>query len=209
MNTHCKAFGSPAATILALLLLLTSASLQAIEIDTGSQTDETGQEQDQGSLVEERIKRELALSQNRSALLAHRRNYFLPLTWTPRPGQALFTGNTSGEDQLDKYEAQYQLSLKTPLAQDFLLEDDALFVGFTVRSFWQVYNNAISAPFRESTYETEVFWVKPVPWEILGGDASLLVLGLSHQSNGRSLPLSRSWNRLYANLILKKGVIRT
>jgi phospholipase A1 len=45
-----------------------------------------------------------------------------------------------------------------------------------------------------------VFWVTPVPWNVLGGDAAFVGLGLSHQSNGRSQLFSRSWNRIYATL---------
>lgn len=205
MNISRKAFASLAAFIFFLLLLLASSSLQAAGTDASGQSDESGQEQDPGSLVVDRIKREQALSQNRSALLAHQRNYLLPLTWAPRPRQTRISASSIDENQLDEIEAQFQISLKTPLAEDLFFEDDALFVGFTVRSFWQAYNNAISAPFRESNYEPELFWVKPVPWKILGGDASLLVLGLSHQSNGRVLPLSRSWNRVYANLIWERN----
>ena len=76
--------------------------------------------------------------------------------------------------------------------------------GATVRAFWQAYNEDISAPFRETNYEPELFWVTPVPWTILGGDATLFALGLSHQSNGRSQPFSRSWNRLYGSVIWER-----
>jgi len=42
-------------------------------------------------------------------------------------------------------------------------------------------------------------------WNILGFKNILNTVGLVHQSNGRSLPLSRSWNRIYASMILERG----
>ncbi len=157
------------------------------------------------SLVIERLEREREAQDNRSVLLAHRRNYVLPLSYAANPNDDVFEAGSSdfGED-LDKLEIQFQLSLKAAVAEALLTEQDALFVGFTVKSFWQAYNRDISAPFRETNYEPELFWVTPVPWKILGGDATLFALGLSHQSNGRSQLFSRSWDRLYASVIWER-----
>ena len=68
-----------------------------------------------------------------------------------------------------------------------------------------MYNTDISAPFRETNYEPEVFWIAPVPWKVFGSDAILVSLGLSHQSNGRSQLTSRSWNRVYAGLVRERS----
>ena len=177
------------------LLLLTSPLLMAQETDVDPGPEETG------SLVKERIKREREAQDNRAVLLAHKRNYVLPLTYADQPNDDVFEAGSSdfGED-LDNLEIQFQLSLKAPIAEGLFTEEDVLFFGFTVRAFWQAYNQEISAPFRETNYEPEIYWATPVPWEILGGDASFIAIGLSHQSNGRSLPFSRSWNRLYAGI---------
>ena len=157
------------------------------------------------SLVIDRIEREQAVDDNRSVLLSHRRNYFLPVTWAHNPNDTPFTNaGIDNGSSLDNFEAQFQISLKLPIASGILSENDAIFGGFTLRAFWQVYNTDISAPFRESNYEPEIFWVMPVPWKILGGDAALVTLGLSHQSNGRSQPLSRSWNRIYGGLVWER-----
>lgn len=157
------------------------------------------------SLVIDRIERERAVQDNRSVLLAHKRNYLLPLTYAARPNDDVFEAGSSdfGED-LDNVEIQFQLSIKAALAEGLFTEQDALLVGATVRAFWQAYNGDISAPFRETNYEPELFWLTPVPWKVLGGDASLFALGFSHQSNGRSQPFSRSWNRLYASVIWER-----
>ncbi len=162
---------------------------QAETADTAAETE---------SLVREKIERERAVQDNRAVLLAHKRNYVLPLAYADDPNDDVFETESSdfGKD-LDHLEVHFQLSIKAPIAEGLFIEEDALMVGFTVKSFWQAYNEELSAPFRETNYEPEIFWVTPVPWEMLGGDASFAGLGLSHQSNGRNLPFSRSWNRIY------------
>jgi len=158
------------------------------------------------SLVIERIERERSVDDNRSVLLAHKRNYFLPVTWAADPNNEPYENPGNNVDEsLDNLEAQFQISLKLPIAEGVFTDSDAIFGAFTLRAFWQVYNSEISAPFRETNYEPEIFWITPVPWNVFGGDATLVSLGLSHQSNGRSQPLSRSWNRAYAGLIWERS----
>jgi phospholipase A1 len=177
------------------VLLLASPLLMAQETDAEPEVEENG------SLVIDRIKREREAQDNRAVLLAHKRNYVLPLTYADQPNNDVFEAGSSdfGQD-LDNLEIQFQLSLKAPIAEGLFIDQDALFFGFTVRAFWQAYNQEISAPFRETNYEPEIYWATPVPWEIFGGDASFVAIGLSHQSNGRSQLFSRSWNRLYAGV---------
>ncbi|MDH3857689.1 MAG: phospholipase A [Gammaproteobacteria bacterium] len=183
-----------------MLLAQNSLSVSAQD-DTG----DPASEDETSSLVIERIERERAAQDNRAVLLSHKRNYVLPLTYANQPNNEVFEAGSSdfGED-LDNLEIQFQLSLKAPLAEDLLLDGDVLFFGFTVRSFWQAYNQDISAPFRETNYEPEIYWATPVPWQILGGDASFVAVGLSHQSNGRSQLFSRSWNRIYTTLVWER-----
>ena len=178
-------------------MLLALATTPVIATETAVDPDQD----ESGSLVLERIERERAAQDNRSVLLAHKRNYILPLTYANSPNDDIFeTGSRDFGEDLDNLEMQFQLSLKAPIAEGLFTEQDALFFGFTVRAFWQAYNKDISAPFRETNYEPEIYWATPVPWKILGGDASFVALGLSHQSNGRSQLFSRSWNRLYAGI---------
>jgi phospholipase A1/A2 len=101
---------------------------------------------------------------------------------------------------LDAAEAKFQLSFKT----DFLTQQNIDLWGmktlrvwgaYTQQSYWQVFNTRNSSPFRETDYEPEMIATFGT-----GNEAGwkLLNLGLLHQSNGRSNPDSRSWNRVYA-----------
>jgi phospholipase A1 len=157
------------------------------------------------SLIGARINREEAAEANRSTLVPHRRNYFMPFTYMEEPNEQPYQQSEEADQNLDNAEIKFQLSLKVSLIDSLLAENDQLYFGFTLLSFWQAYNAELSAPFRETNYEPEVFYVTPLPWKIFNSDASLLAFGLSHQSNGRAAPLSRSWNRVYANLIWERG----
>jgi phospholipase A1 len=192
-----------------VLLLLLATPLLAVETDSDAEfqpenLDQPVKEEKSPSLVQERIKREREVQDNPSVLLAHKRNYFLPLTWAREPNNAVFDNNGGTDGSLDNLEAQFQISLKLPFAEGLFTEQGTLYGAFTLRAFWQVYNKDISAPFRETNYEPEIFWITPVPWTVFGGDATLVALGLSHQSNGRTQPYSRSWNRVYGSLIWER-----
>jgi phospholipase A1 len=69
-----------------------------------------------------------------------------------------------------------------------------LWMAYTQQSSLQIFDTRNSSPFRETDYEPELI-------ATLGtGNADglkLINLGWLHQSNGRPLPESRSWNRLY------------
>jgi len=188
--------------VLIVYLSLSSPLLaQAVE----SESDAKVEIDDSASLVKDRIKRERAVQDNRSVLLAHRRNYVLPFSYADEPNNDVFdVASANTGESLDHNEIQFQLSIKSPLADGLFTEQGTLYAAFTVKSFWQAYNKEVSAPFRETNYEPEIIWVTPVPWRILGGDATLFALGLSHQSNGRSQLFSRSWNRVYGSVIWER-----
>ncbi|MBQ4834631.1 phospholipase A [Pseudoalteromonas sp. MMG010] len=165
------------------------------------------EESKQLSFLDKRMAREKVSGKNRNVITPHRRNYILPVSYVSHPNARPFDGfdelsdDDSGEP-LDNLEAKYQLSIKVPLYDGFDDEDQGVFFGFTLQSYWQVYNKDISSPFRETNYEPEIFWVNFLDSEnVLWGDEMAIVLGFSHQSNGRSQPNSRSWNRIYADFI--------
>ena len=133
---------------------------------------------------------------------AHHPMYLLPGWFNSNPNyrmqsptQALVT-NTPDEQK--KIEAKMQISFKTKSAQDLFKTRADLWFGYTQQAHWQVYNGFTSAPFRNTDYAPEIFLTQPVKAD-LPGDGRLRMLGVGaiHQSNGKSDPLSRSWNRIY------------
>lgn len=100
-------------------------------------------------------------------------------------------------------EMRVQLSVRTKLAQGLLTQghptlSDSLWVGYTQQSYWQLFSPDISRPFRSTDHEPEVMYVYPTDAKLpFGWRWRYTGLGLVHQSNGQSLPLSRSWNRVY------------
>lgn len=139
----------------------------------------------------------------------YRRNYLLPLTYNAHPNRNVpeaeridipFLG-----DALDDVEMKFQLSFEVPFWTDILDQDLDLYFAYTQLAFFQAYNEEYSSPFRETNYEPEL----GVHWEpgltALGWRLSSARLALNHQSNGRSEPLSRSWNRLIGQVIAERG----
>ena len=100
-------------------------------------------------------------------------------------------------------ENRIQLSVRTKIAQGLLTQGhptrkDSLWFGYTQQSYWQLFSPHISRPFRNTDHEPEVVYVYPTDAKLPGGWRwRYSGIGLVHQSNGQSLPLSRSWNRTY------------
>jgi phospholipase A1 len=105
---------------------------------------------------------------------------------------------------LDENEAKYQLSFKARL---FAADGRrwGVWFGYTQQSHWQVYSADTSRPFRETNYKPEALVVYDPELEYAGWRWRLASIGVVHQSNGRSLPLSRSWNRIIGQLGVEKG----
>jgi phospholipase A1 len=159
------------------------------------------------SLILDRREREQAQESLGAVLTGYKQNYLMPVTYVTSPNTDPYPTVQEGAlsaESLSPVEAKFQISLKFKLANNVLLPDDTWFFGFTSLSFWQAYNTDISAAFRETNYEPELFWSAPIDWHPFDIDATVLGFGFSHQSNGRGGSLSRSWNRLYANLSWEK-----
>ena len=137
----------------------------------------------------------------------HRPNYFLPAKYSNRPNSTPFQGSLVQPDLgLDNIEAELQLSFKIKAMEGVFGHDDVdLWFGYTATSYWQAYNDRISAPFRETNYEPEAMLVVRTDHEIGGFRWRFVNFGLLHQSNGRSAALSRSWNRAYVQFGLERG----
>lgn len=107
--------------------------------------------------------------------------------------------------QLQNVETKFQISLKTKVWQGVFGDVGDVWVGFTQSSHWQIYNKDQSRPFRESDYEPEATLIFNTNYQVFGWDGRLLGLGVVHQSNGRSDPLSRSWNRVMGRIGFERG----
>lgn len=139
-------------------------------------------------------------------LMAHKPNYFLAGAYDAKGYDATLFQEQYNDPSIefDKAEAQFQISLKVPLGVNVFNRFD-IYAAYTNRSFWQVYNHEISAPFRETNHEPEI-WLQFTPsWEIFGFENVANTIGLVHQSNGQGGVLSRSWNRAYANFVFARG----
>ena len=140
-------------------------------------------------------------------IMSHRPNYLLIGAYNDKGYNAEPYREAFSDPNInvDDTEAQFQLSIKVPLGLNLFNKNVDVYGAYTVRSFWQVYNDEESAPFRETNHEPEI-WLQSYPsWELFGFKNSVFLLGINHQSNGRNDPLSRSWNRVFANFILEKN----
>jgi len=164
------------------------------------------------SLDELGIKQELNIKNSRAAtkssdsgvfggvipfdILPHNKNYILPFTYS--------FNKRGGENQKD--EAEFQISFKKLLLKDIF--DFDLYMGYTQRSFWQIYNNDNSRPFRESNYAPELYFegfrgVYLNPFLVKN-----VRFGYLHQSNGGDITNSRSWDRLFVSGDVEYGDVR-
>jgi len=162
-------------------------------------------EKNNRSAVEKRFIAELKLAYEPFVITPHKMNYFLPITHSNNVDNTAYNDYGNWSQHLDKSESKFQISFKVPLlTNDLFHKGDVVAFGFTLQSWWQMYNEKLSRPFRETNYNPEFFYFTPLDFEIEGGKTGVFV-GIEHQSNGRTQLLSRSWNRIYANFIFAKG----
>lgn len=170
--------------------------------DAGLQGIEENSLAQDATPIGERARLEEAVRDNWFAIVPHRPNYILPGTYNASADYAQY--DIAGELFSDA-EIKFQLSLKTTLLSD-LWRGSSVAVAYTQQSFWQLYaDEEISAPFRETNHEPEIMWQIPVDFDLLGFRARQMSVSFVHQSNGRSRPLSRSWNRIASELALERG----
>ena len=154
------------------------------------------------SIIAERIAAEKATRDNPFVLSPHKQNYVLLASYNEHPNYEIYN---IPESEFDRIEMKFQLSFKIPVYEGVFGTEADLYAAYTNLSFWQAYNRNISSPFRETVHEPEMFLVVPNDWTLFGWKNSLLQFGFVHQSNGEGGFLSRSWNRIYANLLFEKG----
>lgn len=146
------------------------------------------------SAIDRRVSLTRSTDDNPFAIAAHKSNYALPLTLTSDP---LIEGGQTAE-------IKFQISLMVPVWRNAFGGEGFAAFGYTNQSYWQAFNSKLSSPFTETNHEPELFFVFPYRKHFAGFDHRGLILGLSHQSNGRTPPFSRSWNRVYADFIFER-----
>ena len=127
--------------------------------------------------------------------------YILPFVWSSNVNEKPRSGNESPDYvapnlDYDNIELKFQLSFKTKILQSFLWGKADLWIAYTQVSHWQIYNADLSRPFREINYEPEIILNFPVKFNFLGFKTRMIGVSFNHESNGKSLPNTRSWNRV-------------
>jgi phospholipase A1 len=143
-------------------------------------------------------------------LKAYRPMYVLPVSWrknvnvSPCSPNPVNCAPNAGETDKNT-EAKFQISFKAKVLQDILDSPVDLWAGYTQQSFWQIYDSTNSRPFRETNYQPEAWLTFPLKAGPDWLQLRMVNLGIVHESNGQTDPLSRSWNRVYANFGLVSG----
>ena len=139
----------------------------------------------------------------------YKSNYLL-ITDTSRPNDTPTSPsqNNTEDRNLDSKDLKFQLSLKTEMMSNIpiirslpYVTSSRVWAAYTQQSYWQIFDSEASRPLRENDYEPEIMLSLGIDNQVDGIKKSyiprLLNLGFVHQSNGRSNPVSRSWNRVY------------
>jgi len=144
-------------------------------------------------------------------ILTYRPNYIIS-RWTSSPNlrpRSPATGRAALQD-LNRNELKIQASFKTELIsrQAFGragvtqvlghagIDSVRLWLGYTQRMSWQVFNHGQSRPIRDTNYEPEA--ILTLGTGNPGNGLKLVNLGVSHESNGLDAAEHRGWTRAYA-----------
>ena len=150
------------------------------------------------SPIDKRLVLERNVDNNPFGLVPHKPNYLLPYTYNSSPNSAPFS---TDPNYLDEEEMKFQISLKVLLVKQVFDRYSHLSFGYTAQTYFQTYNHDISAPFRETDHEPELMLSYLHPVNIGPVEFKVNTLGLSHQSNGQTTERSRSWNRVYLQMV--------
>lgn len=141
------------------------------------------------------------LGESQSPLRPHRITYLIvrgSSEANARPYSPTQLASASPLD-IDLTELKFQFSQKAKVLNPVKINllgftSFRLWAAYTQQSNWQAFNAGNSSPFRETNYEPElmVTFSTGNPYGL-----KLVNLGYVHQSNGRDLTGSRSWNRTY------------
>lgn len=173
--------------------------------ETVSSREVGAAERSEKSLIDKRLAAEKETNDFSFMLTPHRPNYLLPVNYNSTVNTAVYKGTAAENIDLDHVEIKFQISIKYLLLDNLMNPDVDVYIAYSTLSYWQAYNKHNSSPFRDTNHEPEAWVQWNTDRKILGVRCKLMQLGMWHQSNGRVEPISRSWNRVYANIIFEKG----
>ncbi len=137
------------------------------------------------------------------SLRSYQPSYFI-YTHMRDPNRASYI-SPDPESRLRHSEVKFQLSLQTKVANNLFENDGDLWFAYTQTAYWQISNEDVSFPFRETNHEPQVHLSFVTDYTLLGFTGRSLNLGIVHESNGQARPLSRTWNRLFAEFQFIRG----
>lgn len=139
----------------------------------------------------------------------YRPNYLLPVTYNDNPNRNVPEAESIDipflGDALDNVEMKFQISFEVPVWTDIMHQPIDLYFAYTQLAFFQAYNQEYSSPFRDTNYEPEIGLNWQPDLSAFGWTLRSVRAMANHQSNGRSEPLSRSWNRLIGQFEAERG----
>lgn len=128
--------------------------------------------------------------------------YFMPVAYANKTNEVPFS--TLNQPPLEKLEVKLQISTRVKISEKILGEKMDLWFGYTQKTFWQLYNDDLSAAFRETDYKPELWISYKTNWHFFDFTNRFVDVGITHESNGQSELLSRSWNRAFVRFGLEQ-----
>jgi len=157
------------------------------------------------SAIDRRLAMEGATQVVPFVITPHKPNYIITSYNFDDYEESLFEEQFNEDVSFKNAEVDFQVSFKFPVVRNLFTRRANMYVAYTNRSFWQLFADNDSSPFRETNHEPEVWLSLINNWDVLGLKNRLINVGLNHQSNGRGGVLSRSWNRVYANFVFERN----
>ncbi len=184
-------------SVLAFALLLHSPSLAEELLETTSAKSTAG-----GTLFSAPAVTASVCS-NSTATAPEKTDYFFLRPYKPLYAIAAYDRTLSRGDRANQdWELQFQLSFKIPITA-IPWTDGNLAFGYTQVSFWQAFNSNGSSPFRETNYAPELMATFSYSPSVLGLGKIWTKYSVIHESNGQGGSDSRSWNRIYGEIVLE------
>lgn len=188
-----------------LFLPLVAFSTPDKDTSEGSLKALTTPNQAQAQNVQKDIQGYEKLVNQKYTLNMHKKTFLLPFSHILDPNQNIYSELESQEPTnrgrlYGNIEAEFQLSFFFPVTRKLFHTNWDILAAYTHRSWWQIYNNSWSRPFRETNYTPELFFrsLQKDPLYFMGLNLLSFDLGLVHESNGQTQTLSRAWDRLFA-----------